>query len=81
MLVWSWRLIHGTAEVLRAHEDAFVPAPVKRDSLGVVLAVSAWRERMSWAVPRSSAMAESADAHGASVSHCGGLCVPEPVGE
>ena len=81
VLVWSCRLIHGTEEALRAHEDAFLPAPVKRDSLGCVLSVSAWRERISWAVPRSSAMSESADAHGSRVSHCGGLCVPESVGE
>src|ERR1700758_563345 len=57
------------------------PAPVKRDYRGFVLPVSEWRERISWAVPRSSAMPESADAHCSRGYHCGGLCVPEPVGE
>ena len=81
MPVRSCRLIHGTEEACRANEDAFLPAPVKIDYRGFVLPVSEWRERISWAVPRSSAMSESADAHCSRVYHCGGLCVPEPVGE
>src|SRR4030095_1100325 len=79
--VRSCRLIHGTEEACGANEDAFLPAPVKRDYLGFVLPVSEWRERISWAVPRSSAMSESADAHGSSVYHCGGLCVTWPGGD
>ena len=81
MPVRSCRLVQGTEEACRAHEDAFLPAPIKTDYLGCVLPVSAWGERMSWAVPRSSAMSESADAHWSRGYHSGGLCVPEPVGE
>ena len=60
MPVRSCRLVQGTEEACRAHEDAFLPAPIKTDDLGFVLPVSEWRERISWAVPRSSAMSESA---------------------
>ena len=81
MPVRSCRLVQGTEEACRAHEDTFLPAPIKTDYLGFVLPVSEWRERISWAVPRSSAMSESADAHCSRGYHCGGLCVPEPVGE
>ncbi len=73
MPVRSCRLVQGTEEACRANEDAFLPAPVKRDSLGFVLPVSEWRERISWAVPRSSAMSESADAHCSKGYHCGGI--------